>query len=190
MCLADSHLRRALSNVHAGSSLLHIQPPKIRYSLGFQDGDGDGKSRVPTRVHTHEYDLREASLWVARIANLGKLIEIGVPSSLHSTAEGLGLVEAMGGMETSFFIHTKDSEGSVLVEGGWGEELSVTLGGRQLKMEDLTDGSYRVKYTAEEEGTPRVVPIHVMLAGVHIQGSPVEVRIVPKVLKISIHLFY
>jgi hypothetical protein len=105
-------------------------------------------------------------------------------SALHTTAMGLGLVHAVAGQETAFFIQARDAFNNPRSVGG--DPFDVRLRSVKtstppvpsplVKLRDYQNGTYAIVYTVWHAD---MYFIDVTLHGVAIQGSPFRTEVVP-----------
>ncbi|XP_072015332.1 E3 ubiquitin-protein ligase TRIM45-like isoform X2 [Amphiura filiformis] len=101
------------------------------------------------------------------------------------SAEGQGTSSAKAGESASLKVITYDNEGQRHCQGGENVTAEISANnkpGRSLPcpVEDNQDGTYGVKYTAQQSG---MHSLSVCVNGTHIKGSPFQVRVKPTTQK-------
>ena len=104
------------------------------------------------------------------------------PSVNHSKAEGSGIREAIVGLEAQFVLTTRNAKGERYYDKC--DCVTVEMTNRQgqdclteRRLEDNTDGSYKISYFSKETGK---CVVSVKVNEQHIHGSPFAVQVKPK----------
>lgn len=104
------------------------------------------------------------------------------PSVDHSRAEGSGIREAIVGLEAQFVLTTRNAKGEQYYDER--DCVTVEMTNRQgqdclteRRVEDNTDGSYKIRYFSKETGK---CVVSVKVNEQHVHGSPFAVQVKPK----------
>ncbi|KAL9954860.1 hypothetical protein ACROYT_G042445 [Oculina patagonica] len=132
--------------------------------------------------HVNFVPRRGAVTASGRLVPLGQVVASSTDHS-QSVAEGKGLKEAELGIETSFTVTTRDSEGNQFYHEQ--DQVTVTIssstGEEEMNVEDCKDGNYTVRYK------PTSVSLHnvrIEVNGWPLTGSPWSVNMEPHCYKV------
>ena len=177
----ESEIEHSETLVKRSTSAQVMQPNELMDKILKEENYQDDSDRDDDFFQEFDFVENHKLFDLVSVEQIGSLKERQTRAQ-QSRADGKGISEAIVGLEAQLVVTTRNKKCQQCYDNN--DFVTLEISNRQgdncaaeVQVQDNKDGSYKIKYFAQETGT---CSASVKVNGEHIRGSPFEVQVKPR----------